>query len=154
MSREATGKGIVRLVSHEHLKGQKTLSLIQRLQLISISLTEPEPSLVEMLLRMRKAFDAEQVTKKFYKEFSTHQKKLVSQLKGLDKSSDKEWYSALLLNRIMFIYFMQWKGFMDGNQNYLGDRLLKVRQIQGPNKFYGFFKDFLLPLFHGLDVVV
>lgn len=148
MSRETTGKGIVRLVSHEHLKGQKTLSLIQRLQLISISLTEPEPSLVEMLLRMRKAFDAEQVTKKFYKEFSTHQKRLVTQLKGLDKSSDKEWYSALLLNRIMFIYFMQWKGFMDGNQNYLGDRLFKVRQIQGPNKFYGFFKDFLLPLFH------
>jgi hypothetical protein len=148
MSREATGKGIVRLVSHEHFKGEKTLSLLQRLQLISISLTEPEPSLVEMLLRMRKAFDAEQVTKKFYKEFSTHQKKLVSQLKGLDKNSDKEWYSALLLNRIMFIYFMQWKGFMDGNQNYLGDRLLKVRQIQGPNKFYGFFKDFLLPLFH------
>jgi len=148
MSREVTGKGIVRLVSHEHLKGQKTLSLLQRLQQISISLTEPEPSLVEMLLRMRKAFDAEQVTKKFYKEFSTHQKKLVSQLRGLDKSSDKEWYSALLLNRIMFIYFMQWKGFMDGNQNYLGDRLSKVKQLQGPNKFYGFFKDFLLPLFH------
>jgi len=148
MSREATGKGIVRLVSHEHLKGHKTLSLLQRLQQISISLTEPEPSLVEMLLRMRKAFDAEQVTKKFYKEFSTHQKKLVSQLEGLDKSSDKEWYSALLLNRIMFIYFIQWKGFMDGNQNYLGDRLSKVKQLQGPNKFHGFFKDFLLPLFH------
>ena len=148
MSREATGKGIVRLVTHEHLIGQKTLSLLQRLQLISISLTEPEPNLVEMLLRMRKAFDAEQVTKNFYKEFSTHQKKLVSQLNGLEKSTDKEWYSALLLNRIMFIYFMQWKGFMDGNQNYLGDRLAKVRKIQGPNKFYGFFKDFLLPLFH------
>lgn len=148
MSRESTGKGIVRLVTHEHLKGQKTLSLLQRLQQISISLNEPEPSLVEMLLRMRKAFDAEQVTKKFYKEFSTHQKKLVSQIEGLERSGDKEWYSALLLNRIMFIYFMQWKGFMDGNQDYLGDRLSKVKQLQGPNKFYGFFKDFLLPLFH------
>lgn len=148
MSRESTGKGIVRLVTHEHLKGQKTLSLLQRLQQISISLNEPEPSLVEMLLRMRKAFDAEQVTKKFYKEFSTHQKKLVSQLNGLEKNGDKEWYSALLLNRIMFIYFMQWKGFMDGNQNYLGDRLSKVKQLKGSDKFYGFFKDFLLPLFH------
>lgn len=148
MSRESSGKGIIRLVSHEHIKGQKTLSLLQRLQQISISLSEPEPSLVDMLLRMRKAFDAEQVTKKFYKEFSSHQKKLVSQLKGLEKSSDKEWYSSLLLNRIMFIYFMQWKGFMDGNQNYLGDRLSKVKQLQGPNRFYGFFRDFLLPLFH------
>lgn len=148
MSREATGKGTVRLISHEHIKGEHTLSLLQRLQQISISLTEQEPSLVEMLLRIRKAFDAEQVTKKFYKEFSTHQKKLVSQLHGLEKNSDKEWYSALLLNRVMFIYFMQWKGFMDGNQNYLGDRLARVKQLQGPNQFYGFFKDFLLPLFH------
>jgi hypothetical protein len=43
---------------------------------------------------------------------------------------------------------MQWKGFMDGNQNYLADRLEKIKKIQGPNQFYSFFKDFLLPLFH------
>ena len=41
MSREASGKGIVRLVNHEHRKGQQTLSLIQRLNLILISLDEP-----------------------------------------------------------------------------------------------------------------
>jgi hypothetical protein len=148
MSRESTGKGNVRLVSHDHIKGQKTLSLLQRLEAITIPLKDNEPSLVEMLKRLRKAFDAEHVTKKFYKEFSVYQKRIVSQLSGLERSSDKEWYSSLLLNRIMFIYFMQWKGFMDGNQNYLADRLQKVKEIQGPDKFYGFFKDFMLPLFH------
>ena len=148
MSRESTGKGIVRLVSHDHIKGQNTLSLLQRLNLIAIPLDENEPSLIEMLLRLRRAFDAEQVTKKFYKEFSTYQKRLVNQLSGLEQNADKEWYSSLLLNRIMFIYFMQWKGFMDGNQHYLTESLQKIKKLQGPNKFYGFFQDFLLPVFH------
>ena len=148
MSKESSGKGIVRLVNHEHIKGNKTVSLLQRLKLIQISLQSEPPTLVEMLLRLRKAFDADQITKTFYREFSKYQKQLVEEIHGLEKISDKEWYSSLLLNRLMFIYFMQWKGFMDGNQNYLADRLSKIRAIKGKNEFYGFFKDFLLPLFH------
>jgi hypothetical protein len=148
MSRESSGKGIVRLVNHEHFKGQKTQSLLQRLSLIAIDISSNEPSLIEMLLRLRKAFDADQITKKFYKDFSGRQKTLLSQISGLDNEKDKEWYSSLLLNRIMFIYFMQWKGFMDGDQNYLFNRLNKIKTLKGPNQFYDFFKDFLLPLFH------
>jgi hypothetical protein len=148
MSREASGKGIIRLVSHEHTQGQKTLSLLQRLEFIQIPLHEDAPTLVEMLLRLRKAFDADQITKSFYREFATYQESLVESIKGLENVADKAWYSSLLLNRLMFIYFMQWKGFMDGNQNYLADRLNKIKLLQGPNKFYNFFKDFLLPLFH------
>ena len=148
MSREASGKGIVRLINHEHINGQETLSLIQRLKFIAIPLDKKSPTLVEMLLKLRKAFDAEQITKNFYKEFSSYQKELVNAISGLERLSDKEWYSSLLLNRLMFIYFMQWKGFMDGNQNYLASRLELIKSLQGPNAFYDFFKDFLLPLFH------
>jgi hypothetical protein len=148
MSREASGKGIIRLVNHEHVRGQKTLSLLQRLKFIQISLNAEAPTLVDMLLRLRKAFDADQITKSFYREFATYQESLVKSINGLEEASDKGWYSSLLLNRLMFIYFMQWKGFMDGNQNYLADRLEKVKKLQGPNNFYSFFKDFLLPLFH------
>jgi len=148
MSRESTGKGIIRLISHEHVKGNNTQSLLQRLQSIQIDLSSKEPSLVEMLLKLRRAFDADQVTKKFYREFSDYQNSLVTKIEGLESLRDKEWYSSLLLNRIMFIYFMQWKGFMDGDQNYLANRLNKIKSIKGPNQFFGFFQDFLLPLFH------
>ena len=148
MSRESSGKGIVRLVNHEHIKGNSTISLVQRLNLLKISLSEEPPSLVDMLLKLRKAFDADQITKNFYHEFATYQKQLVTAISGLEKITDKEWYSSLLMNRLMFIYFMQWKGFMDGNQNYLADRLVRVRSLKGPNNFYEFFSDFLLPLFH------
>ena len=51
MSREASGKGIIRLVNHEHVLGQKTLSLLQRLKFIQISLNAEAPTLVDMLLR-------------------------------------------------------------------------------------------------------
>ena len=148
MSRESTGKGIIRLISHEHIKGNNTKSLLQRLQSIQIDLSATEPSLVEMLLKLRRAFDADQVTKKFYREFSDYQTSLVSNIEGLESLREKEWYSSLLLNRIMFIYFMQWKGFMDGDQNYLGNRLSQIKNLKGPNQFFGFFQDFLLPLFH------
>ena len=148
MSRESTGKGIIRLINHEHIKGNKTQSLLQRLQSIQVDLSAREPSLVEMLLKLRRAFDADQVTKKFYREFSDYQTSLVSKIEGLESMRDKEWYSSLLLNRIMFIYFMQWKGFMDGDQNYLGNKLNQINNIKGPNQFFGFFQDFLLPLFH------
>jgi Eco57I restriction-modification methylase len=148
MARESSGKGIIRLVNHEHIKGQKTLSLLQRLKFIQISLEAEAPSLVDMLLRLRKAFDADQITKSFYREYATYQSSLVKAINGLEDASDKGWYSSLLLNRLMFIYFMQWKGFMDGNQNYLADRLDKITKLKGPNNFYSFFKDFLLPLFH------
>ena len=153
MSKESTGKGVVRLINHEHIVGQVTLSLLQRLQMVAISLDAPEPSLVEMLLRLRKAFDADQITKSFYREFSARQKGLLEELGGIELKGDKEWYSSLLLNRLMFIYFMQWKGFMDGDLNYLANRLKAVQALQGKNKFYNFFRDFLLPLFHsGLGV--
>ena len=33
-----------------------------------------------------------------------------------------------MLNRLMFVYFIQQKGFLDGNQNYLSERLRRARR--------------------------
>jgi len=53
-----------------------------------------------------------------------------------------------MLNRLMFIYFMEKKGFLDGNINYLQERLvLCQREIEG-DRFYTFYRYFLLRLFH------
>ena len=48
-----------------------------------------------------------------------------------------------MLNRLMFIYFIQKKGFLDDDNNYLLSRLNKSKQ-RGKDKYY---KDFLCPLF-------
>jgi len=148
MAKESNGRGIVRLVDHEYKLGQRSLALTQRLELIRISLDSPEPSLVEMLIRLRKAFDADQVTKSFYNAFAQQHQELSLDIEGIQDKGDRDWYASLLLNRLMFIYFIQWKGFMNGDRTYLSSRLDKVRAIQGPDKFFFFYRDFLIPLFH------
>ncbi len=48
----------------------------------------------------------------------------------------------------MFIYFLQKKGFLNDDIDYLRNSLTKIRQMKGSNKFYQFYRDFLLVLFH------
>ncbi len=141
------GSGQPRLTTHTHFVGKDNPALDQRLAMVEIGLDE-EPSVVEMLRRMRSAFDADKITKAFYDKFLAKQKALVEVIQGLDNKDEREWYSALLMNRLMFIYFLQRKGFMDGDRNYLRNRLEQLRTKSGPDKFYEFYRDFLLPLFH------
>lgn len=48
----------------------------------------------------------------------------------------------------MFVYFIQRKGFLDGDRNYLRNRLHQMRGDHGQNKFHSFYRYFLLRLFH------
>ena len=48
----------------------------------------------------------------------------------------------------MFVYFIQKKGFLDGNSDYLRDRLNKCQAKQGTDEFYSFYRIILLRLFH------
>jgi len=48
-----------------------------------------------------------------------------------------------MLNRLMFIYFIQKKGFLDNDNNYLLSRL-DISKQRGKDKYY---KAFLCPLF-------
>jgi hypothetical protein len=62
----------------------------------------------------------------------------------------------LMLNRLMFVYFIQRKGFLDtkapgkldGDPNYLSNRLSLVQQERGKDQFHPFYRYFLLKLFH------
>ncbi|GAG26425.1 unnamed protein product, partial [marine sediment metagenome] len=67
---------------------------------------------------------------------------------GITTVADREWYASLMLNRLMFIYFIQKKGFLDGDVDYLRNRLETVRQSQGKGKFHTFYRYFLRRLFH------
>src|SRR5690242_8584174 len=56
-----------------------------------------------------------------------------------------ESYASLLLNRFMFLFFLQYKGLLDADPDYLANRLLAVQQQFGPDTYH---HNFLLPLFH------
>ena len=52
-----------------------------------------------------------------------------------------------MLNRLMFVYFIQKKGFLDGDTDYLRHRLESVQKIKGRDKFQTFYRYFLMRLF-------
>jgi len=136
--------------THEYHRGQPGDSLLQKLQLLYVSLGEEEAGLstVAVAGRARAAFDVERVTKAFYRDFDTHRKAFLKFIEGIAEVADREWYASVMLNRLMFVYFIQRKGFLDGDHDYLRNRLRRCQQTQGKDQFYPFYRYFLLRLFH------
>ena len=125
--------------------GQSGEALIQRLQTLAFSLEEEEGlTIVDVTSRVRAGFDLERVTKRFYDRFKTEHTAFLKFLQGIPDEDMQRWYVSVTLNRLMFVYFIQWKGFLDGDQHYLRNRLERTRQQLGEDRFY---RDFLCPLF-------
>ena len=135
-----------RLVAHRCPAGAPTEAILQRLGRASFTLAE-EGSLTSaaVLERVRRSFNAEKVTRSFYREFEKHHKSFTEAISGIGHAADRSWYASLTLNRLMFCYFVQNKGFLDGDPGYLRSRLTRAVERGGPETF---FKNFLLPLFH------
>jgi hypothetical protein len=139
------------LASRDHRFDVSTTgdALIQRLDQIAVSLAEEESlTVVDVAARARAAFDVDQVTKKFYDRFKAEHAAFLKFIKGIQSQADLEWYTSLMLNRLMFVYFIQKKGFLDGDTNYLQNRMRRVREIKGKDKFQSFYRYFLIRLFH------
>jgi len=103
-------------------------------------------SVVELREKLRGSFDTSTVTKKFYEKFKAHHSFLADSISGLgeDKAAS---YATLLLNRLMFIYFLQKKEFLNQDTNFLQTCMEKVKAFQGRGRFFSFYKDLLLSLF-------
>ena len=71
------------------------------------------------------AINSEKITKDFYSGFKKEHDAFAKFITGIDdeitdlkKNRNKQWYTSVMLNRLMFCYFIQKKGFLDGNVNY------------------------------------
>jgi type I restriction-modification system DNA methylase subunit len=125
--------------------GQTGEALVQRLQGLAFSLEEEERlTIIDVTKRVRGSFDLERVTKRFYERFKSEHTNFLKFLKGIPDEDLQRWYVSVTLNRIMFVYFIQRKGFLDGDPNYLRSHLERSRQSLGEDHFY---RDFLCRLF-------
>ena len=123
---------------------QSGASLIQKLQTIAFRFEEEEQlTLFEVTGRVGAAFYAERVTKKFYDHFKKEHDAFLKFLNGIPDEEMQKWYVSVMLNRLMFIYFIQKKEFLNGDPDYLHNKLTES-QAKGTNRYY---KDFLCPLF-------
>ena len=124
-------------------------SLVQKLEALVISLDEEENlTLTEVTKRAKKAFDVDKVTRKFYERFQKEHKRFLGFIEGIQEQLDQQKYCSIMLNRLMFVYFMQKKGFLNGEDDYLRNRLNSCQQAYGENEFHSFYRYFLLRLFH------
>ncbi len=129
---------------HSYHRSQSGDALIQKLQVLAFSLEEEEGlTLPGVLERVRHGLDVEHVTRRFYDRFKTEHDKFEELVQGVPDEEMERWYVSVMLNRLMFIYFIQKKQFLDDDTNYLGNRLA-ASKARGKDRFYG---DFLCPLF-------
>jgi hypothetical protein len=129
---------------HRYYCNQPGDSLLQKLNAIAFSLDEEEGlTIVDVASRVRAGFDVDRVTKRFYDRFKSEHDTFLKFLKGIPDEEMQRWYTSVMLNRLMFIYFIQKKGFLDNNTDYLRDKLVESKR-HGKDQFY---KEFLCPLF-------
>lgn len=90
------------------------------------------------------------MTRRFYDEFSRQKTAFTTFIDGIPLGNDRDYYAALMLNRLMFTWFLQAKGFLDGDRDYLSTRLRKIEHGELPGlTFHQFYRGFLKTLFHG-----
>ena len=134
---------------HSFHRSQPGDALLQKLDAIAFTLEEEDRlSLPDVTRRAGAGFDIERVTKHFYDRFQKEHAAFLKFITGITEGADREWYASVMLNRLMFVYFIQRKGFLNGDRDYLRNRLARMRIEYGKDKFYSFYRYFLLRLFH------
>ena len=129
---------------HRYHSEQSGESLIQKLEAIAFSLDEEKDlTLTDVRGRLRAAFDVEPVTKKFYNRFKAEHTQFLGFIEGIPDQEMERWYASVMLNRLMFIYFIQKKNFLNDDPDYLRTKL-RESQLRGNDRYY---TDFLCPLF-------
>lgn len=119
---------------------RNTLLFREKIELFNV---EEAEGTVDLKIKIEKAFDVnDKVTKKFFDKFQKIHEKLQSGISGIESKDDKAWYTSVLLNRIMFIYFLQKHNVIQNDANFLLNKFDEVT-LRGED----YYKDFLLPLF-------
>ncbi len=131
-----------------YCQGQTGELLISQLPAMLIDFNEFDEagnvSVLKVVEKLQKALDVERVTKQFYQDFETQHLTFTDLIGGIEEDRDRRWYASVLLNRLMFIWFLQKTGFLDnGNHDYLVKKLAESQQ-RGENRFYA---EFLQALF-------
>jgi len=92
-------------------------------------------------------YDTRQIVKEFYEQFESLRTDLVQEVSGIpdDRGDAKGRYVQILLDRMIFLYFIQEKNLLDYDAKYLHDHHARVVNEDGD-----VYSDFYDPLFFDL----
>lgn len=86
-------------------------------------------------------FERHDISKRFYGEFKGRKLEIIKSTHGVAKE-DLRLFATVLLNRLLFLYFLQKKKLLNGEDRYLNERFTQFYR----NK-KSFYTEFLQPLF-------
>ncbi|MDE0119119.1 MAG: hypothetical protein OXM55_03825 [Bdellovibrionales bacterium] len=123
--------------THSYFKGQNSDYFISKLAGIHFGI-EDEPNISEIGNKLEKAFDTEEVTKRFFENFKSNHNSFLKYIDGIKSEEEKKWFASLILNRLMFIWFLQKKGFVNTDFYYLETKLNESKK-RGKDRYYSEF---------------
>jgi len=96
----------------------------ERLAMLNLADIDPALShipVLEIMARHEQAFDVEAVTKKFFEQYHAVFEQVEQQIQGFTEPEIKRLFTQRLFNRLMFIAFIQKKGWLkfNGQTDYL-----------------------------------
>ncbi|MDW8002174.1 MAG: hypothetical protein RMJ39_05840 [Deltaproteobacteria bacterium] len=124
--RRPQGKTEIRTLRYE--MGSQARTTVERLAHLYISLQERTKHstftlpITFVIDKLQAAFSVEAVTEKFFRDYRIVFDYLQKIL--YERSGDKKWahdYSLQLLNRLMFLYFIQRKKWLGGNPRFIAE---------------------------------
>ena len=152
------------IVLVEYLNAEAAGFLFEKIEGLSFDLDE-RTTITDVVEKVQAAFivNSEKLTKDFYSGFKKEHTNFAKFISGIDDhisdkdNRNKQWYTSVMLNRLMFCYFIQKKGFLDGDVDYLRHKLERHQEQSAsrsltkktPTFFNSFYKGFLVTLFHG-----
>lgn len=108
------------------------------------------------------AFNVTSITRKFYEEYRRHYEharavikqynKGVREFQNSDQTDKLHAFTQRLLGRLMFLYFLQRKGWLGGKQKFLTDQYRDTMrahsgELHGDGETFYYYRDVLEPLF-------
>jgi len=139
----STGKPKTTARRHEYFRGQPVDLFASKLHALVVELSELDAGgrlpVLEVARRLAAALDVEKTTKRFFTRYQEQHAALLQAIEGIADERDRRWYASVVLNRLMFVWFLQKKGFLNcGDYDYLPSKLQESR-ARGENRFFGEF---------------
>ena len=75
--------------------------------MVDISEIENDITITDVAKKIQAALDVERVTKDFFRNYQEQFIAFIGFIQGIDDDADKRWYASVILNRLIFIYFLK-----------------------------------------------
>ncbi|RUR74875.1 Eco57I restriction-modification methylase domain-containing protein [Chlorogloeopsis fritschii PCC 9212] len=129
-------------------EGEQLRTATERISLLDLELLRSDASPLDIQTRHDEAFDVEAVTQEFFRQYRQIFEKVEGLIQGIEVNERKRLFTQKLFNRLMFIAFIQKKGWLKYQErtNYLS-ALWEAYLDEDSTSNKNFYRDRLSHLF-------